>query len=221
MLLTINTIRSTAVSYISCMLNCRYGSAKPLLCYEPRKKTIQIWLESERLFCILTPGVKQFGDMLHSTELEFDILLNHDTKNEYKFPVYWGDEKKKKKQLETGVKFVHHLRDFASEYNIESIIVVTDTLSIPAIKYMQTVESVFMTKFTYEETSIDRSIRHMYDPHNHFVIDPTTRKNLLQYRSLDQFCTITREDPLVKYYGYRPGDILQIEDEDVMYRLVV
>jgi DNA-directed RNA polymerase subunit H (RpoH/RPB5) len=167
------------------------------------------------VLAVLTSHIEQHEDVI---ELE-ELRIPENDADELK----WNGVKLGEKEAKgTGVDFVMFLIDMCKKMHAETVVLITDELSNPAIKCMRQCQDVYFTRFTYEEASVDHTQSHiLYPSLSHRALREDEMDHFrATYHTRENICKWSRFDPFVKYFGYKPGDILRVHDADVEYVLV-
>lgn len=136
-----------------------------------------------------------------------------------KLYVYFSENSVDKKQL--GVEYIGDAITKMDEYRAKNGIIITHKpLSSDASKKIQSLVTYNINIFLESEMT--------YDPISHFLTpehkalsteeqrDFMSRNNL----SIDQFPVILTTDMIVRYYGFRPGQVIQINRTNMFDTLI-
>jgi DNA-directed RNA polymerase subunit H (RpoH/RPB5) len=131
---------------------------------------------------------------------------------------YMGHKKNK-----TGIDFVKMIVTYCQVNEYKILILITDYITPHVFKHISRIESVKITHFTYNEVCIGCIAKHKDQPINFKALSPVEaqeykKKHPLYEKELPMYSI---DDPLVKYFGYKIGDIISITDNDVQSGLVI
>lgn len=156
---------------------------------------------------------KAFGEVLQldtympSTNTGYESDDNIDT---------FSDSKKTSKSGGLSVGFVRSFVKFVRKKQVKVAVLVTDLISSQAVKLMYETPDITMTHFTYEETGILHMSRHVAQPTVFQALSNSEKKayvvaNPRYHQELER---LPVDDPLVKYHGLHPDDIVYEEYYD-------
>ena len=99
---------------------------------------------------------------------------------------------------------------WCQQEQIQHFILVSDFLTSQAKVILRNVKSMFVIWYPYEQTGILHFHLHMFQP-SHFQLVPPQNAP----RSPEKMIAISKQDPIVKWFGFRPGEIICVK-EDVL-----
>lgn len=120
------------------------------------------------------------------------------------------------KNKNTGTDFIKSLLEMAENQKIKIIILISDFITPHALKYVTTLEHIQFLHFSYEEAGIEDMARHIMQPVVFRALNPSEKQEYIRKnpRYAIERPRYSINDPLVKYYGMKIGDIIYYEDND-------
>jgi DNA-directed RNA polymerase subunit H (RpoH/RPB5) len=161
------------------------------------------------------------GGFTHSSNLSaLDIFVKNTETNEKLIVKYNLDEKfKKSKKLLTQIEEIYDMYELSKTdcliiLNIDIILnddVKTNNVLVKFINKMYN-EGKFIQLFGLQNFLFNIS-NHIYVPKHRIIKSKTEIKELLDnlYTSIDKLPRILREDPMAKFIGAKPGDLVHIK----------
>ena len=201
----------------------RYNLASKQVHYFEKKNLWEIFIRDDKgqcVLCILTPACETFGDTfdIENVALEIDPPFSAVASQKKLPPIFEGvssSSSGSSKNQKTGTDFVNSLLEHCRKHNLNRVILVTDDLTPHAVKLIAGSE-IDIACFTYAETCITNTSKHFNQPINFRTLGPKEREDFVRTHP-NYVATLPRysnEDPLVKYFGMRAGDIICYEDSD-------
>jgi DNA-directed RNA polymerase I, II, and III subunit RPABC1 len=133
--------------------------------------------------------------------------------------VYFADQKKTTKQL--GVDIVADAISTADKYGTKNLILITPVpLTSSARKKVEELVSYTVSIFLESEMVYDPT-EHYFTP-EHRALSSSEQRDFLKRNnlSIDQFPIILTTDMISRYYGFRPGQVIEIKRVNMFDSLV-
>jgi DNA-directed RNA polymerase I, II, and III subunit RPABC1 len=170
---------------------------------EPQEEDI-LSVELEDFLSVYIPFAKQSKQSLRQI-----LSRPYVNAKEEKLVVYYADEPTSTKKL--GIEALGNAIVMCEKYNTKNLILITGVdLSSAASKEIEKMVSYNIYVFLENEMTYDPT-EHYFTP-AHRALSVEEQRNFLKVNnlSLDQFPIILTSDMISRYYGFRPGQVIEI-----------
>ena len=121
----------------------------------------------------------------------------------------------KTKKQNIGMDFIKSITAYGKKNGVRLVILISDSVTSHALKAMVK-SAVRIVRFTYAETSVLNMTQHINQPvlFRKLTIPEQKEYGSLHPGYLRQLQRYSMNDPLIKYFGFQSGDIIEFEDSD-------
>ncbi len=199
-----------ALEYIDVMLQARgYDIKKRKRFFLPKQRLWQVFLND--IFCVLTPCA--------STKLEQKQKLQvvqSSPEGQIKYPIFSEGGKNSPKAQNIGINFIQSLVDYGLAQRFTSIILISNTVTTPASKAIQT-SQIKISHFSYAETVVSNLVDHCLQPANFRKLSDSEKSEFIRLnpnytKELGKYST---SEPLVKFFGFEDNDLISFSEYEL------
>ena len=206
-----------------------YVHKKERVVFDTKQKLWELFTETstgEKVMAVFA-SCKPFGDVMEIEDFQPEIMDDNGGGNDdddvtSEGAMFKGSDKKSQNK-NMGMDFVKNIIAFSLKEEVSIVILVTDYMTIHALKHIDMLPGLTISHFTYEETGIEHMADHISQPVVFRPLSPTDRRAYIKAhpRYRIELPRYSVSDTLVKYYGMKLDDIIYIEDNDRQTGLVV
>ena len=193
------------------------------IAYVKSKKLWNIFIRDQdghKVLCILTGICCNHEDSIGAeeyippdTDTHDTTTTEHNNNNDTFKGSSIGTSKTKRRNI--GTEFIKSIMVHGEQYGVHMVILVTDLITSHALKVMNN-SHLRIVHFTYAETSILHMAQHINQPvlFRKLTGEETKEYVLMHKNFFQQLPRYAVTDPLIKYFGFQVGDIIEYEDND-------
>jgi DNA-directed RNA polymerase I, II, and III subunit RPABC1 len=180
---------------------------------EPQEEDI-LSVELEDFLSVYIPFAKQSKQSLRQI-----LSRPYVNEKEEKLVVYYADEPTSTKKL--GIEALGNAIVMCEKYNTKNLILITGVdLSSAASKEIEKMVSYNIHVFLENEMTYDPTEHYFTPAHRALGVEEQRKFLKSNNLSLDQFPIILTSDMISRYYGFRPGQVIEIRRNNLYDTIV-